>query len=199
MQGDITFWGITIPGGIAAGIAFLVTSYLNQRNAKGIKKLESRLRKDEEAFRLLHSPRVSTAVKLWSAFCDFERSVRLIVSPVSLLPAQPMGQTYQEEQKASQRLLAEDAARRNKLVGESWEKLKAVRDEAEVLLDGDTFVTFEALYRICDGAFTEVWAARQTGDEREVAMATGRALKTLDRAEELRAKAVSAIRSAIAS
>ena len=90
MQSEITLWGIAIPSVVATAISSLVMWYLNHQSMKEIKALESRLRREEEAFRLLHSPRVSTAVKLWSAFCDFETCVRFAVSPASLI-AKPKG------------------------------------------------------------------------------------------------------------
>src|SRR5438874_2387607 len=112
---EITFWGITIPTAVAGVIASLVSWLLNHRGMKEIKELESRLKREEDAYRLLHSPRVTTAIKLWSAFCEFERCVSAAASPAS------QG--------------TDEAARWKKAVFEAWTALKAVQDEAEVLLD----------------------------------------------------------------
>ena len=93
----------------------------------------------------------------------------------------------------------QDFAQRIELVGKSWDKLKGLRQEAEVLLDAQTFAAFQSLYTVCNDAFTQVWAARQVGDDRGLAMATQSAMMALDKASELRAKVVLAIQKAIAT
>jgi hypothetical protein len=48
MQGEITFWGITVPTVVATAIGSLVTWFLNQRGMKELKELESQLRGQED-------------------------------------------------------------------------------------------------------------------------------------------------------
>lgn len=49
--------------------------FLKHRSTKEVTALTSRLRREEGVYRLAQSPRVASAIKLWTAFCEFERRV----------------------------------------------------------------------------------------------------------------------------
>lgn len=198
MADTITFWGIAIPSAVASSIGALVMWFLNHRSAKAIKAIESRLHREEEAFRLVHSPRVTTAVKVWCAFCEFERCVNAAISPANIVHHRE-GVSREEQNEDSRRQILEQQAAWMKAVAAAWGILKQARDEAEVLLDDATFKRLDALYKACDSACADVWAARLSGDLKMLVEATSRAFKNMENVRAEREDVVRAIRHLIAA
>jgi len=175
MAADITVWGIpTLVASIVGGSVAWLLNYLGMKN---IKQLESTLKREEEAYRLHHSPRVTTAIKLWRAYCEFERVVGAAVSPD--------GQA------------TEEAERRKNLVIKAWGALTEVADEAEVLLDEHTVRTFNGLFNLCDAAYRAVWNARTIGDPARHIAAVEAARNTMLQAREHHVEVVRVLRKAI--
>jgi hypothetical protein len=151
---EVVIAGFVIPGFVAAAVAGL-WNLLAQRELRAI---ESRLRREEEAFRLSQSPRVRAAVELWRGFCEYERCLRALVTPFSpLLPDDLSGEEQRQMEREAWQRQQEEALAALRL---AWKDLKKARDEAECLLEGEVFERFEGLYRSCDAAQREYWAGR---------------------------------------
>ncbi len=154
MGSDIVVAGVVVPGIVAAVVAAL----WNLASQRELRAIESRLRREEEAFRLAQSPRVRAAVALWVAFCELERSLRSLVTPFDALVPEdlPADERHRLAREAWERHEAEALAAMRSAFG----ALKKARDEAECLLTAPVFARFDALYRSCDAAQAEYWASR---------------------------------------
>jgi hypothetical protein len=125
---DVHIGWFVIPGAVASLGA--IWAYLEARNARSH---ASRLRRDEESFRLTQqSPRVNAAAELWSAFCEYERTL------VALGQAEAV--------------LSEE-------IRQASEHLTAALDRAEALLPNDMFRSFDALFRAYNAVRKEHSAA----------------------------------------
>lgn len=197
MNDTISVWGVAIPSLLSTALGGLVAYYVTHQLTKDIEAIKSRLHREEEAFRLAHSPRVTAAVKLWAAFCEFERAAGAAVSPFSIA-YEPTTGTREQKDAAMKEQHRADVAAKQKRVGAAWEVLKLARDEAECLIDGPTFEKFSELFSEVDSAFGQVWGARIADDHKMLAMATMEAMTKLGEAKVQRAEVVAAMRRAIA-
>ncbi|HYG67915.1 MAG TPA: hypothetical protein VD838_09655 [Anaeromyxobacteraceae bacterium] len=186
---DLLVAGIVVPGFVAAAVSALWT-FATRRS---LHALESRLRREEEGFRLAQSPRVKAAIALWSAFNAFDRAVRDLVAPYAPLDADEL--TDDERREAFLRH-EKDASRE---VRAAHRKLVVARAEAECLVPAPAFDAFERLLRTTSSAGDRYWAsrARELGGPEKVALRR-EAEDLLVTAEGQRAAVVEALRRMIA-
>lgn len=145
-------WAIgwfVIPGAVASLGAALWT-YIATRD---LNRIESRLRRDEEAFKLAQSPRVQASIDLWCALCDFERLLDRCIYP-----------SFSSFDVASQEELAA-SPQSGRLDPESVQALRAAertlrvaRDKAELLLPAGAFETLEAAAAAYGAAYDVRWS-----------------------------------------
>jgi len=199
MTETISLWGVAIPTMAASAVGALVAWLVTHQLTKEIEAVRSRLHREEEAFRLAHSPRVEAAIKLWRAFCDFERATAAAVLPVSITTTPTTGTDEEKAASTNQqhRAYVTNTQRR---VAETWDALAAARAEAECLMDEQTFQLFNELFELHDKAYGRVWAARLAGnaDPTLLARETFMAMDRLETAKAKRADVVAAMRRAIA-
>jgi hypothetical protein len=189
---EITLLGLAIPTTLATVLSSLTGWLFNHRAAKDLKGLESKMRRNEETHRLLQSPRITNALKLWSSYCEFERCVHAAIRPIG------QGVSHLEqgsgEQDGARRKYEEQVERQHQAVEAASRALTGVRAEAECLMDERTFAVFDALYKACDAAFTEVYVGHLMGDPRELTEASRRAVEKMDQVKAERATVVAAMR-----
>jgi hypothetical protein len=153
----------------------------------------SSLRRQEEAFRLVHSPRVAAALKLWPAFCEFERTLRRLASPGRVV-VEPPNATEEQRQEAHRAQLARERAE----FGEAWSNLKVHHDEAEVLLPGDVFSAFDDLQQTLEKVYYRKRSAdfihQERSRERYEAESLGIIEALLTEADEKRPAVVAMLR-----
>ena len=202
MEQTITVWGIAIPSAISSAIGALVMWFLNTRSKRRIKQLESRLHREEDAYKLVQSPRVRSAIKAWSAFCAYERSVDLAFGPG---PWVKQDDSQNEIQMETFELFDEDPSDWMKAAAEAWQRLSVAKDRAECLLDEPTFSSFEALYNSYRNAWLVVGKgsikAKHGGGDKIVQHITetyNSASRILLDARNQRATVLKAVRSLIA-
>ncbi len=117
----ITIGWFIVPGAIAGVFGSVVGAAWNYFAGKDLRALESRLRKQEETYRLAQSPRVMAAIELWAEFCNYEKILGFILTP---------GRA------------ATINAPSRQLEG-AWSTVAAARAKAEVLLPDKTFAAFQ--------------------------------------------------------
>ena len=185
MQPDVTVGGLVVPGYAVAAIAAIASAIWAWASSRRIKSYESTLRQRElaiesrfsqqnEAFRLAHSPRVSGAVKLWAAFCEFERCLRAQLSPMRVYTI-PKDTAREEADRVKEELRLKQERSIREATAAAWGSLKVARDEAEVLLPGPVFAKFDKLFRCFYDAHGEQWVAELAGEP-------GRTVNSLRRA-----------------
>jgi hypothetical protein len=187
---DLLVAGIVIPGFVAAIVSAL-WAYATQRS---LHALESRLRREEEGFRLAQSPRVQAAIRLWSAWNAFDRAIRDLVTPYAPLDADD--DLGEEDRREAFHRHEREASR---AVRAAHRKLVVARAEAECLVPANVFGAFEALLRTTSTAGDRYWAsrARELGGPEKVELRR-EAEDLLVAAEGQRAAVVEALRRMIA-
>jgi hypothetical protein len=199
MVEGLTLLGVAVPTVLATALGSLAAKWMDHRASREIRALESRLRRNEEAYRVAQSPRVTTAVKLWMAYCEFERAVQASVNP-SRIVYEPKDGTPEQKEESKRQQIREQTAAREKAVMDSWVTVNRARDEAECLLDADTFLLFQKLYEDCDSAHKQVWMTQfmRSEDATGQVEASIRALEQFHIAKKQRNDVVAAIRKIIA-
>jgi hypothetical protein len=198
MNDTISVWGVAIPSLLSTALGGLVAYYVTHQLTKDIEAIKSRLHREEEAFRLAHSPRVTAAIKLWTTFCEFERAMGAALNPMS-----PYYVAKDVEAKVTDPVLrAQQEARIKAIeagVANAWATLKGARDEAECLIDAATFDAFNVLFGQYDSAYGGVWLARTMVDAvGPMVQAAIQTINILEAAKSQRLVVVAAMRRAIA-
>jgi hypothetical protein len=134
---DIVIGWLIVPGFVGS----LVAALWNHFARKELSALESRLRKQEETYRLAQSPRVLTAIDLWSAVCEYERSLAALVSPIKWIPVPP-----EHAGKELDSISESHSRRQRSAEREAWAALGVARDKAELLLPAPVLRSFDALF-----------------------------------------------------
>ncbi len=187
---DIVIAGFVIPAVVSAVVSGLWT-YFKDRNLKRLEgdlqrqleafrsslqaeqeALKSRLQREQEAFRLAQSPRVTGAVKLWAAFCEFDRRLRPLLSPGRIVYI-PDDTKEEDKERVRNEQWQKQEAEFQTNVAQAWDTLKVARDEAEVLLPGETFDLFHEVFSHCLSAYDMYRVEQMTR-----AVRTGGALKS---------------------
>jgi hypothetical protein len=160
----------------------------NHLAAREIRALESRLRRQEEAYRLAQSPRVTAALDLWGAFCRFERALErsLVPSPSTYDVLTPRDLERVPGREALVREAVEE-------MREAWVGLSAARDRAEVLVPAPAFRAFEDAFQAYNMVYDERWAARMGSGEGRRDPPPG----LLAEAKRLRARALEALQALV--
>lgn len=135
---DVTIGWFVVPGALAAVLGSAVTLAWQHFAGKDLRALESRLRRQEETFRLSQSPRISAASELWIALRSYERAFSALVSGVQRIHT-PEGATHEDWPRLSE----EHGRSQRREWRSAWKALGAARDKAEVLLDPEVFRLFD--------------------------------------------------------
>lgn len=150
---DIAIGWLVIPG-VTASVVSALWEYLSR---KDLRRAESRLLKQEESFRIAHSPRVTAAIDLWTAFCELERCLDASFTR-RRAPPEPA------DTRAEREALAARVNRENdEYVARAWRATTVARDKAEVLLAPETFALFDKAFK----AYRTAHSAQRTADLHE--------------------------------
>jgi len=189
MNESLVIGSVVVPGVVATVIG-AIWSLLS---ARAQKELEARLERRGEAFRLAQSPRVESALALWTAVCEYERAVADLVSPYDpvFLP---------EEASREERRLEVQQHQQAAVValGTAHRGLVEARARAECLVPQPAF---EAVLSVlsavgeADDAWARSRAEEPNSDERGELVQAARA--ALEKAPTLRPAAVAALRGVI--
>jgi hypothetical protein len=160
MAPDLNIAGYLIPAYAISGSVALWVALWTHTSRRRLSELESRLRsqeagvtsalrRQEEAFRLLHSPRVQTAVALWERFCAFEYAATM----------------WAEAQASSEGIEPQHAHDSLSACLNTWDELEKIYRQAEVLLPVEVFGLFTSLFDLFQSAFALTQKGRtSTGD-----------------------------------
>ena len=189
---DVALGRIVIPGVLLSAAASIASAVWTYYSIRDLKRIESRLRRDEEAFRLAQSPRVAAAMELWSAFCRFEAAVERALYPntFSLYEAPTFGDVDQ--------LMKDDAhvQRATDQVRAALKDLLPALNKAELLLDATTFDACSELFKVYDTAYSEHALAKETGGDHPKTR-HARELERLAETARCRAGALAALKTMI--
>jgi hypothetical protein len=181
---DVAFGWFVIPGVLGGLLGSLGSLLWNHRAAKELRALESRLRIQEEAYRVAHSPRMAAALDMGDASCRFERALEMSLAPsVSTYDVATPGDM--DEIPGTGALLRAAAGE----MREAWRDLAAARDRAEVLVPAQVFEAFEQAFRAYNAVHDARWAERMGIAGGEERLPPG----GLDEARRLRARALEAL------
>lgn len=138
---DLVIGWLVIPGVVVSVLASVASAVWTYYSTRDLKHVESRLRRDEETYRLAQSPRVTTAIELWSALGEYERSLVAVRNPIMEVKTPP-GATPADWDRLSD----EHSRAQKRELRQAWSVLRAARDKAEVLLPPPVFAAFDALF-----------------------------------------------------
>jgi hypothetical protein len=162
--------------------------YLSTRS---LKRIESRFRRDEEAFRLAHSPRVVAAIELWSSFCRFEEAIEkaLYSSSFNLYEAPTVDEMVK---------LTEGDAHLKKATADlhaAFLELTPALAKAELLLHRVTYAACAELAKAYDSVYGEGALAKELGYA--PALRHERERQRRSEVQRCRAKALAALQETI--
>lgn len=159
---DIVVGWFVIPSALSVLLGSVVSAAWNHFSGKDLRAVESRLRKQEEVFRVAQSPRVTTAIDLWGALRAYERQWAELLEPIKEIKVPP-GSTVPDwprlSDEAGRALFAK--------LEELWLLLSVARDRAEVVLPQATFAPFGALFDAYGMAHRTMRFMRRPGLVRE--------------------------------
>jgi len=190
---DLVLGATVISAAVVSAIGAVWTSVWTYVTTKDLKHVESRLRRDEEEFRLVHSPRVTAAIELWAALCEYERRVNAFLVTLRA----PLGLPEDQARAIDEQLRG--AREREKVeLKQSWFVVNAARDRAEVLIDTNAFKALDTVFRAYTGAAT----AQRSAERLEARRANpepsyDRLIAQIEKAEQARPEALLALRQMI--
>jgi hypothetical protein len=134
---DIVIGWFIVPGFVGSVVAGIWNHLARQE----IRRLESRLRKQEETYKSAQSPRVLATIELSNSVCEYERSMGAIVNPFKVIMVPP------EKRGVGWDTLGEEHARGLRVAErEAWAALRVARNKAELLLPPSLLETFDGFF-----------------------------------------------------
>lgn len=180
-----------VPGVVGSALGSIFSLVWQHRAARDLRALESRLRKQEESYRLAQSPRVAAAIDLWSALCEYERCFKRLLNPAWILhapPEIPLREWNASSEEHKRELLAE--------LQRAWAAVAPARDRAEVLLPHEALAAFGALFKAYESAQgTHRMFGAFPGDERSQQQFIDELVASMNKAEAQRPLVLLAVKA----
>lgn len=178
-----------VPGVLGGVLGGLLSAAWQYYSSKELRALESRLRKQEEGFRLAHSPRIAAAIDLWAAFCRYEDAVERAMYPSTF-------DTYEaptlDEMDSRMRDDAHVKLRREQLRA-AWAQLQPALAKAEILLDRGTYAACHVYFNACDS----IYGDKTLADEFSGGISQHRLIQGHQEMKQSRENALSALKTMI--
>jgi len=149
--GSIALGWFVVPGLLGGLLGSVVAAAWTHFSQKDLRLAESRLLKQEESFRIAHSPRVATAIELWTALREYERALVAHLDPIQRVKM-PAGTSIDGLADMTRLSDAHSRAQRAELQ-RTWLELAKTRDKAEVILPPSAFTPFDEMFAAYFRAF----------------------------------------------